>query len=127
MSMSWIPIDPGIGPSGRLEARVRLDPDSPWFEGHFPDQPIFPGVAMLGLVGEIIRQHGRALGRDLIISGFNRVRFKALAFPHQELDISVATMPAAGEAKLPFDISRQGIPISQGVILVRESATPPTD
>ena len=83
---------------------------------------------MLGLVGEVVRQYGRTMGRNLAIFGFNRVRFKALAFPGQELDISVAAVPADREAKLSFEISRQGLPISQGVVLVRESvAEPRTD
>jgi 3-hydroxymyristoyl/3-hydroxydecanoyl-(acyl carrier protein) dehydratase len=126
MSMSWLPIsEPCLNRTGRVEARVLLTPDSPWFEGHFPGQPIFPGVAMLGLVAEVVRQHGRTMGRNLTISGFNRVRFKALAFPGQELDLSVAVMPAGGEAKLPFDINRQGLLISQGVILVQEPDAKP--
>jgi hypothetical protein len=33
----------------RAEFDIRLDADMIWFDGHFPDQPIFPGVAQVHL------------------------------------------------------------------------------
>ncbi len=33
---------------GCLELTLRVDADCPWFEGHFPGQPILPGVVQIG-------------------------------------------------------------------------------
>ncbi len=43
-----------------ITADIHVPPDSPWFCGHFPGEPILPGVAQLGMVIDAIRQawHG---------------------------------------------------------------------
>ena len=122
MSVDWIKIEHlETSGSGRVETRVRVAEACPWFSGHFPAQPILPGVALLGLVGETVRRQGQKQGRNLEIHGLNRVRFKALSFPGQDLVISVGKMPPDTEAKLAFEISRQGEQVSQGIALVRET------
>ncbi len=122
MSVDWIKLeDLKASESGRVETSVHVDETCPWFSGHFPAQPILPGVALLGLIGETVRRQGRNQGRNLEVHGLNRVRFKTLSFPGQDLDISVGTMPPDAEAKLVFEISRQGEPVSQGIVLVRET------
>lgn len=35
--------------------RVRLNPDSAIYRGHFPGNPITPGVCQVGMIGELAR------------------------------------------------------------------------
>ena len=57
---------------------------SPWFSGHFPGEPILPGVAQLGMVFDVIKQ---ACGKNLKISGVKRVKFKQIIKPGDKIQI----------------------------------------
>ena len=59
---------------------------SPWFSGHFPGEPILPGVALLGMVFDAINQ---ACNKNLIISGVKRVKFKQIIKPGDKIQIIV--------------------------------------
>ncbi|MCM1501839.1 MAG: hypothetical protein NC115_04125 [Bacteroidales bacterium] len=39
---------------GKVTAKVALNPDSDIFKGHFPGQPILPGVCSVQMLGEIM-------------------------------------------------------------------------
>ncbi|MCP4367249.1 MAG: hypothetical protein GY797_03920 [Deltaproteobacteria bacterium] len=57
---------------------------SPWFSGHFPGEPILPGVAQLGMVFDVIKQK---CAKDLKISGVKRVKFKQVIKPGDKIQI----------------------------------------
>ena len=61
--------------SNEISATCELDPDSPWFSGHFPGEPILPGIAQLGIVFEAIEQSRK---QKLVVSSLSRVRFKQI-------------------------------------------------
>lgn len=64
--------------SGEISASLEMKPDSNWFSGHFPGEPILPGIAQLGMVFDAINQHSC---QDLKITKLNRVRFKQIIRP----------------------------------------------
>ena len=57
---------------------------SPWFSGHFPGEPILPGVAQLGMVFDTICQ---AYGKNFKISEIKRVKFKQIIKPGDKIQI----------------------------------------
>jgi 3-hydroxymyristoyl/3-hydroxydecanoyl-(acyl carrier protein) dehydratase len=117
----WLPLkDPRITPEGRWESIVRFEPSSEWFSGHFDECAVVPGVALLALAVEIVKRQGHEQGRHLEVSGFSRVRFRQLAFPDEELYISVAAMPSGPEAKLDFHITCRGDTVAQGLLKASE-------
>lgn len=65
-------------------AQVTTDVDSPWFAGHFPGDPILPGIAQLNMVTECIE---RVLHKKLILQNLARIKFKQLIRPGDILDI----------------------------------------
>jgi len=67
-----------------ISADIQVPPDSPWFDGHFPAEPILPGVAQIGLVFDVI---SKARNLDLSISSVRRVRFKHIVRPDDKLKI----------------------------------------
>jgi 3-hydroxymyristoyl/3-hydroxydecanoyl-(acyl carrier protein) dehydratase len=120
----WLPLnDPRITPEGRWESIVRFEPSSEWFSGHFDECALVPGVALLALAAEVVKRQGREQGRRLEVSGFSRVRFKQLAFPDEELHISVAAMPSELEAKLDFHITCRGDTVAQGLLKASEEVS----
>ena len=77
-----------------IMAKRTVRPDEPQFQGHYPGQPIMPGV----LLCETIIQAGaymiaRKLGLDAdmegapVVTRMNKVRFKRMVKPGDELEI----------------------------------------
>ncbi len=73
--------------SEQIVAEIQAPPDSPWFSGHFPGQPILPGIAQLGMVFDAIRHFGNP---DMKISHISRVRFKQMIRPDDHLHVMVS-------------------------------------
>lgn len=125
-SDAWLPLEkPWITPEGRWESRVRFEPVSEWFSGHFEKTPLLPGVALLALASEIVKRQAIENGRFLEVFGFSKVRFKLVVLPGNELCISVAAMPSDPEAKLDFQITCQGELVVQGFLRARAGSTCP--
>ena len=71
--------------SMQISADIQVPPDSPWFCGHFPGEPILPGIAQLGMVYYAINRSG---DQNLEISNISRVRFKQIIRPNDRLNIT---------------------------------------
>ena len=67
-----------------VTATMFADESSLWYSGHFPDDPILPGIAQLHMVAELI-----ALARQekLCIKRLSRVKFKKIVRPGERLEI----------------------------------------
>jgi 3-hydroxymyristoyl/3-hydroxydecanoyl-(acyl carrier protein) dehydratase len=82
---------------------VALAHDHPAFEGHFPNQPLLPGVVLLGEVLEmLLRENPRLLAGTPRVSV---VKFLAPVRPGARLDLRCAP-PAAGRVR--FEVWRHG-------------------
>jgi 3-hydroxyacyl-[acyl-carrier-protein] dehydratase len=71
---------------GKMVTSVTIDSDSPWFSGHFPDNPILPGIAQLKLVADLISKSREG---NLRMTGVSRVKFRKIVRPREFLDIHV--------------------------------------
>ena len=101
-----------------MEARIVFGSDDTWFNGHFPDDPVLPGVAMLASVVELAID-GLGLER-MEIAGFNKVRFTKMLGPGDELTIILNTSRMAYSNEIIFTIHNQGLKACQGVLLVHD-------
>ncbi len=76
---------------GRIIASGRFD--TPYTEGHFPDQPIVPGVALLEGLAQTMGCLVRIASPDAtgvpLLAGFDRVRFRAPVIPPVEMRYEV--------------------------------------
>ncbi|MGD9579686.1 MAG: hydroxymyristoyl-ACP dehydratase [Syntrophorhabdus sp.] len=72
-----------------ITAQAIFASESPWFDGHFPDNPIVPGIAQMSMIFDLMQ---RTMGPGLKLEGFKRVRFKQLIRP--ETPISILVKPA---------------------------------
>ena len=70
--------------SNEILANAIAPDKSPWFSGHFPGEPILPGIAQLGMVFDAIKQ---ASGKKIKISGVKRVKFKRIIKPGDKIKI----------------------------------------
>jgi len=76
-----------------VTAECAVPADSPWFSGHFPGNPVLPGVAQLEMVVAAI---ARISGKNLYAARLGRVKFKSLARPGESLRIEARTGAEAG-------------------------------
>ena len=95
-----------------MVARVTADRDSPWFAGHFPDDPILPGIAQLKMVADLI-----AVSRtdDACMTGLSRVKFKKIVRPGELLYIHAS--PGPKKDQYTFRISAGSQDICSGLML----------
>lgn len=72
--------------AGEFTCEVQVPADSLWFAGHFPGDPILPGIAQLGIVYDALcRGRGDRAG----IAGFSRVKFRKIIRPRDCLKITI--------------------------------------
>lgn len=78
---------------------VRLLPDCPVYQGHFPGRPVSPGVCSVQMVKELAE---KLAGHSLFLSDLRQVRFRTLLTPatHPELDIVLNIEPQDNKTKL---------------------------
>ena len=72
----------------RVAATLSARRDSAVYQGHFPGQPVTPGVLMLQAVAELLSQ---AAGHQLVLKKVNNVKYLAMMGPD---DIDGATLAA---------------------------------
>lgn len=62
----------------QLKAIIELNPEHDVFKGHFPNNPVMPGVCMLQILKELTEQ---ATNTNLFIKECSNVKFMALINP----------------------------------------------
>lgn len=73
--------------SDEITVDVRVPADSFWFSGHFPGEPILPGVAQLGMVFDAIQKFET---QKLKVLSISRVRFRQMVRPRDQLKVVVS-------------------------------------
>jgi 3-hydroxyacyl-[acyl-carrier-protein] dehydratase len=99
-------------PDGSILSRVRVASGSQWYDGHFPGEPILPGVAQLGLVFDTLQS---VTDRPVRLAGVRRVRFKRIVGPHDDLTI-VVHPPSRGANGYAFRIFVDDVVVCSGTL-----------
>ena len=87
-----------------VQATIRLNPDHAIFTGHFPGQPVVPGVCMLQIIKELLEE---ATGQRLQLTQAGNVKFLTVLTPQAHEVVSV---------QLNFESSEDGIRLSEATI-----------
>lgn len=66
--------------------KIRLNPDHPIFIGHFPDNPIVPGVCQVQIVRELAGEYS---GLEYAIGGADNIKYMAMIIPSQHPNLVV--------------------------------------
>jgi len=108
------------GESGAIDFQACAGLSSPWFEGHFPGEPILPGIAQISIIWDSIRKNA---GHDAVITEVKRLRFRRIVRPGEEL--SVAVEPDKNKkGQYAFKITAGGELVCNGVMVTADSAGP---
>lgn len=69
-----------------LSAKILINPDHNIFDGHFPEQPVVPGVVQLQIIKELLESH---LGEKLMINKVTQVKYLIPVIPDKDVEIYV--------------------------------------
>ncbi len=85
--------------AGQITARIKLNPQHEIFNGHFPGNPITPGVVQIQMIKEIA---GEVLGKKLNLVSMHTCKFLKILNPVEclELNIKINTEPIAEGIKV---------------------------
>lgn len=82
-------LEPGV----RVTAKKFLRPEEYWFKGHFPAQPITPGVLMIEMLAQAGAVCALALpenkGKIAFFAGIDKARFRGQVVPGDTLELHV--------------------------------------
>ena len=98
-----------MNPTG-FEQAVRIDPAHPALPGHFPGQPLVPGVILLEQVALALRAW-----RGQRLACVVEAKFVAPLLPAQTALLRL-TEAAAGSARIRFEIRRDDVLLARGVV-----------
>jgi 3-hydroxyacyl-[acyl-carrier-protein] dehydratase len=79
----------------RIVGLKNVSINEPYFQGHFPDLPVMPGVLICESLGQtaallaLRSSEGVGAGRVLVFSGLDRVRFRRPVLPGDQLRLEV--------------------------------------
>lgn len=88
-----------------LEAEVCLPEDCVWFAGHFPGEPILPGIALVNTVYETIVWDARDRGESVQISSLKRIRFTGPVRPGEKFVLNLTHEDVGGERLFHFKVA----------------------
>jgi 3-hydroxyacyl-[acyl-carrier-protein] dehydratase len=72
---------------GMITARARVPAASIWFDGHFPEAAVLPGVAQLAIVVEVLNA---VYDEPVRITEVSRVRFKQAVRPEEPIEVQIS-------------------------------------
>jgi UDP-3-O-[3-hydroxymyristoyl] N-acetylglucosamine deacetylase/3-hydroxyacyl-[acyl-carrier-protein] dehydratase len=85
----------------RAVAIKNVSINEPYFQGHFPDQPMMPGVlqleAMAQLAGVLLLRKLEHTGKLAVLWSIDKVKLRGAVVPGDQLRIEVETMRMKGE------------------------------
>jgi 3-hydroxyacyl-[acyl-carrier-protein] dehydratase len=88
-----------------MSRRIFIDAGHPSLPGHFPGNPIVPGVLLLDYVAQALEDEGGATFARIRV-----VKFHAPLLPRQDAELSIER----DDARARFRIERDGRPILSG-------------
>lgn len=72
--------------SGNFIANISLNKDHDIFKGHFPGNPVTPGVCMMQIVKELTEE---CTGKKLFLKSASNVKFMAIINPYETPELEL--------------------------------------
>lgn len=87
------------GENGAFSAKISLNQNHEIFKGHFPGNPVTPGVCMMQIVKELTEEF---TGKTLFLKSASNVKFMAIINPFEtpDLDLQLSISETEQEIKV---------------------------
>ena len=102
-----------------IEALAYVPPDSPWFVGHFPNEPILPGIALINVAQQAIIEDSAGKGEEIIFEVLKRVRFTGPVRPGESLKVNITREEAGAEILFTFKVAHEENIVCSGLIVAK--------
>jgi 3-hydroxyacyl-[acyl-carrier-protein] dehydratase len=79
---------------GTISAVIEINPFHKIFEGHFPGQPVVPGVCMMQMVKEITET---VTGKDFFLQKADTIKFLSVIVPQKDSSIQASIKYSGSE------------------------------
>ena len=88
----------------KVTASVKLHKEHEVFKGHFPGNPVMPGVCMIQMVKELTE---KATGRELFLSVASNIKFMAIINPEKNniIQLTLHLSEEGDEMKVKSSVS----------------------
>ncbi|PKN52609.1 MAG: hypothetical protein CVU55_05060 [Deltaproteobacteria bacterium HGW-Deltaproteobacteria-13] len=106
--------------NNHIEALADAPADSPWFSGHFPGEPILPGIALVNIVEQAIIRDAQAKGTCVQLQSLRRVRFTQPVRPGETLSVIVTGEEAGGDILFSFKVIRKENIVCSGLMIAKK-------
>ncbi|WP_426274476.1 3-hydroxyacyl-ACP dehydratase [Chryseobacterium sp. S-02] len=83
--------------NGSFTANISLNKDHDIFKGHFPGNPVTPGVCMMQIVKELTEEF---TGKKLFLKSASNVKFMAIINPFETPDLTLQLDINEGEEEI---------------------------
>jgi 3-hydroxyacyl-[acyl-carrier-protein] dehydratase len=103
-----------------IEALADVPVDSPWFSGHFPGQPILPGIALVYMAEQAIIQDALAKGEQVQLHTLKRVRFTQPVRPGETLSLNIVSEEAGEDILFSFKVANKENIVCNGIIVAKK-------
>ncbi|UII28861.1 hypothetical protein LVD15_10660 [Fulvivirga maritima] len=102
------------GADGQIESELALDQNHPIFEGHFPGQPVLPGVCLLEMLKDLLSTYN---GTEYMLNNGSNIKYMKMVDPRQspgltfkitqkvdgdQLQVSATSFMTNGDANFKF-------------------------
>jgi 3-hydroxymyristoyl/3-hydroxydecanoyl-(acyl carrier protein) dehydratase len=113
-------------PGRQARTTRRARPDDWYFDGHFPDRPIVPAVALVELIaqtGGLAAVGGEGEGPlQLRVAAFNNLKFPAAAVPGALLECTAQVVTRfSGLIKVEGSVTADGTLVAAGSVTLAET------
>ena len=96
---------------GRTELDLEVQPGNPWFEGHFPQFAILPGVVQIGWAAHFAHAlHHLGPG----VTSMDQIKFKRPILPGARITLTLK--PDAAAKKLRYEYQDAEFSYSSGIL-----------
>jgi 3-hydroxyacyl-[acyl-carrier-protein] dehydratase len=89
-----------------ITAQIHVPHDCRYFDGHFPDHPILPGVAQFALITRLLEH---AIGAGTRITRFRRAKFTSPVGPDATLTARIELSPETNRGSWNLATSRSEV------------------
>jgi len=97
-----------------------VSPDEPFFAGHFPGQPIMPGVLILEAMAQtcaaLAMSQPDFAGRSAVFIGIDRAKFRSPVLPGQTLKFAVRLNKLARAGRASGEAFADGKPAAEAAM-----------
>jgi 3-hydroxyacyl-[acyl-carrier-protein] dehydratase len=111
-----------LQPGESAVCRKTFGPDEPFFRGHFPGDPIVPGVILAEALAQAAGLAGGGEGRRFRLAAIKAMKFPDAARPGEEITLCVRRLATVSRL-WQFEVTAKIVErtVAEGVVVLGES------